>query len=62
METQGSLHAHNSTPVVPILSQMNPVHTLLFHNFKICFIIVTCIPIARQRLGIHMPAVNTPQQ
>jgi hypothetical protein len=23
---------------------------------------VTCIAIARQRLGKHMPAVNTPQQ
>jgi hypothetical protein len=24
--------------------------------------IVTCIPIARQRLGKHVPAVNTPLQ
>jgi hypothetical protein len=24
--------------------------------------IVTCIPIARQRLGKHVPVVNTPQQ
>jgi hypothetical protein len=24
--------------------------------------IVTCIPIARQRLGKHVPGINTPQQ
>jgi hypothetical protein len=32
-------------------------------KYKLLFYcIVTCIPIARQRLGKHVPAVNTPQQ
>jgi hypothetical protein len=35
---------------------------VVIQNFVIVLNIVTYIPIARQRLGKHMPAINTPQQ
>jgi hypothetical protein len=41
----------------------NVIHCVAeFAEETSCVSIVTCITIARQRLGKHVPAVNTPQQ
>jgi hypothetical protein len=38
-------HDHNILPQIPILSHMNPIHTVQYYSFKINFnIILECTP------------------
>jgi hypothetical protein len=48
METEGSLPCSRKPPVVPIMSQMNPLHTTLSCLFKIHLNISTHLD-----LGLH---------
>jgi hypothetical protein len=48
--------AHMRPPLVPILNQINPIHTIQSYLSKIHFNIVTYTPIARQRVGKQVPA------
>jgi hypothetical protein len=45
----------NSPPLVPILSQIKEIHNTPSYLSKIHSNIVTCTPIARQRVGKQIP-------
>ena len=44
MEPGGSMHIHKGSPVIPILSQINPISRIDAYFFKVRYIVLPSMP------------------
>jgi hypothetical protein len=50
LTTEVHYHVHNSPPLGPVLSQMNPIHDVFFLSLKVYFVIPTVAWISQEAI------------